>query len=752
MRFAPFAWSLLAAFALPAAAVTIDGHIQPGEWQGARHITDFRQTQPLTGKPAIYPVQAWILATPKGLAVAMRVSQPPGVPRTEQHVQHDFREEVDRVNIDVDFTGSGRTGYNFTVASTGAIDDEVITNETHSSSDWDGIWQHAVSQDAQGWTAEVLIPWYTAPMSSAVNGKRTISVYLDRVIGVLGLRAAWPVASYSNPRFLSDFTPIRVPAYHQSLLAVSPYVSGTYDAVHGSDRLREGADIFWKPDSRFQLTATLNPDFGEVESDDLVVNFGAIETFFSDKRAFFTENHGIFDFSLLDDNSQLVYSRRVGGPADDGDGASDISAAVKLNGSAGATRYGALVAQERGAAGRFFSAARVVHDFGDQNLGLLLTRVEHPFLDRDATVLGIDDHWRPNAEWTIAGNVIGSDIVQHDLRTRGAGATFLADYQPGGGWTSEWAGMHFDDKLQVNDFGYLSRNDFDYLHWEVRKRTTDLPSDSRYSSHEWQFRIDGLNSDDEQLRLRRELRISRDSQLRSGGQENIELDIDSAGWDDLLTRDHGALLLPPSFSLNLRESSPRHGDWAIDSNFSISSGGSAGNGTSAGLSGNREIGYDLEFTPTLYVSNTFNVTVGLEYQYLPDWLVWQHDNLVGRFRQRMLELDSGFFWSISARQELRLKLQAIGLDAHSRGGYLVGADGHARPATEPVGDFSVRDFGVQLRYRYELAPLSYLYVVYGRGGFLEVPQPGAAFDLFRRSFALRQEAQWLVKLNYRLDL
>ncbi|MGH8124447.1 MAG: hypothetical protein ACREPK_01175 [Rhodanobacteraceae bacterium] len=118
LRFASFAWLLLVVLALPVAAVTIDGNIEPGEWKGARHITDFRQTQPLTGKPAIYPIQAWILATPKGLAVAMRVSQPPGVPRTEQHVEHDFREQVDRVNVDVDFTGSGRTGYNFTVAST----------------------------------------------------------------------------------------------------------------------------------------------------------------------------------------------------------------------------------------------------------------------------------------------------------------------------------------------------------------------------------------------------------------------------------------------------------------------------------------------------------------------------------------------------------------------------------------------------------------------------------------------------------
>ena len=69
------------------------------------------------------------------------------------------------------------------------------------------------------------------------------------------------------------------------------------------------------------------------------------------------------------------------------------------------------------------------------------------------------------------------------------------------------------------------------------------------------------------------------------------------------------------------------------------------------------------------------------------------------------------------RHELRLKLQAIGLNADLRQAYRVDPAGNAIPTDEPVDDFSVRNLGLQIRYRYELAPLSYLYVVYGRGGF-----------------------------------
>ena len=82
------------------------------------------------------------------------------------------------------------------------------------------------------------------------------------------------------------------------------------------------------------------------------------------------------------------------------------------------------------------------------------------------------------------------------------------------------------------------------------------------------------------------------------------------------------------------------------------------------------------------------------------------------------------------RHELRLKLQAIGLSAGLRQAYRV-EGGAAMPSDEPVDDFSVENLGVQLRYRYEFRPLSYLYVVYGRGGYQQEPtgrrhrQPGA---------------------------
>ena len=100
-----FGPALLGMLATPAFAVDIDGRIDPDEWRSAQHITDFRKTQPLNGEPASLATEAWILATADGLAVAFRNVQPPSVPRTQQRVQRDFKEQVDRVNVMIDFDG-----------------------------------------------------------------------------------------------------------------------------------------------------------------------------------------------------------------------------------------------------------------------------------------------------------------------------------------------------------------------------------------------------------------------------------------------------------------------------------------------------------------------------------------------------------------------------------------------------------------------------------------------------------------------
>ncbi|MDI9240577.1 DUF5916 domain-containing protein [Lysobacter sp. LF1] len=738
----PLTLAILAALSAPAYAVEVDGRVDPAEWQGARHITDFRKVQPLSLDPASLPTEAWILATPEGLAIAFRNEQPASVPRTRQRVQRDFEEQVDRVNLMIDYDGDGRTGYNFTVSSTDGIADAVITNESQFNDDWDGNWRHAVSEDEQNWYVEMLIPWYIAPMRQGDNGMRTVKIYLDRVIGSTGERSAWPGASFQRSRFLSDFAPVEMAQYSQSLLAVTPYVSGLYDNVNHSSDFDGGVDLFWKPNGQFQLSATLNPDFGQVESDDLVVNFDATEIFISDKRPFFTENQGIFEFTTPSDYSQLLYTRRVGGPADDGNGAGDITAAVKLNGSVGGTKYGVFAADEADEVGRTFGALRVVRDLDKQNLGAMVTHVDRPFLDRDATVLGVDHNWRPTQRWNVQTRLIGSQVDESGRTTDDTGATMWVNYEMDHGWRQRWLAMHFGNELEINDFGYLQRNSTNYLNYEVLRRFTDLPETSRYSSKDWRGRISGTDNDHGD-RLQRQLRISREGNLRNGSYEYAQININSAGIDDLITRGNGLVDKPPNFNAYFEFNRPRKGDWAWEFEADLFSGG---------LAGNDKIGYDLRVQPTYFISDAFSVYLGGYYERIPSWLVWQQDNLIGEFDEERVQLDAGMDWTITNKQELRVKLQAIGLNADLEQAYRVAQSGASIPTADAVDDFSVSNLGFQIRYRYELAPLSYLYVVYGRGGFDQQPFGQGADRALRDSLELRDDEQLLVKLSYRLEL
>lgn len=732
---------LLALLATRTWAVDIDGRIGADEWQAGRHITDFRKTLPLNGEPGSLATEAWILATPDGLAVAFRNSQPPSVPRTQQRVQRDFKDLVDRIDVIIDFDGDRRTGYNFKVSSTGGIYDAILTNETEFNEDWDGNWRYAVDSDADQWTVEVLIPWHIAPMRENVGDVRTIGIYLDRIVGTTGERVSWPLASWDRSRFLSEFAPIEVTSFKQSLLAITPYVSSLYDTIDSDNELDAGVDLFWKPNGQLQLSATVNPDFGQVEADELVVNFDATETFISDKRPFFTENQGIFEFTTPSDFSQLLYTRRIGAPTDDKQGSADITGAVKLNGSIGATKYGVFAADEADEVGRTFGALRVVRDFQQQNLGLLATRVERPFLDRTASVLGIDHNWRPTARWNIRTRLIGSEIDQLGTRTRGDGATIWADYEMDHGWRQQWIAMHFSNDLEINDAGYLSRNSTNYAHWQINRRFTDLPASSRYMSKDWRWRISTDYNDHGQV-LNHRFRVSRESRLRDGSFEFLQLNINSAGVDDLLTRGNGFVNLPPSFDSYLEYETPRHGNWSLHLEAEAYSGG---------LSGNHEVGYSINLEPTYFISDALNVYLGLYASRTPDWLVWQRDNLIGSFDGEESHFSAGFNWVMTNRHELRLKLQAVAVNADIRQGYRVDPFGNAVLSNEPVEDFSVRNFGLQVRYRYEIAPLSYLYVVYGRGGYEEQAVSDGRGRLLRDTFSLRDDDQLLVKFSYRFE-
>ena len=746
---APLTLAILSVFSAPAWAATgqgiqVDGHIDPAEWAGAQHITDFRLTQPLSRAPTPYPTEAWVLATPEGLAFAFRNTQPANVPRTRQSTARDADAATDRVNVYVDFDGDGHAGYNFMVRLSDSIQDETITNENQFNTDWDGNWKHAVSEDGDTWSVEMLIPWYIAPMQGGKNGKRTLGLQLDRVVGATGERMGWPAIFGGEQRFLSAFAKVQVPAYSQSLLAVTPYVVGVYDNIRRRNKYDTGADVFWKPNGKFQLSGTLNPDFGQVESDQLVVNFSAVETFFSDKRPFFTENQSFFDvpFGSLNNANRLIYTRRVGGTADDGSGAGDVTAAVKANGSLAGFNYGFFAATEADAVGRDFFALRGTRDFATQGIGAMVTRVDRPFLDRQATVYEFDHRWTPNAQWGVHTAVVGSSIDQNGRTINDSGGQIRIDDDIGNGWRQQFYGLHLGRNLQLNDFGFLQRNNYNYARYDIGRRFTDLPKESLYNSHDWHVAVSRRVNDDG-LKLADAWAVDRQSDTRNGGSEFFEVSGLTAGHDDLITRGNGAVNVPAQLHGYYEVFVPRKRRWSFNGNA---------NYAATGLNGPSHGAFAFDLNPTYFINDNLSVYAELFAQHNPDWLLWQHDNLLGTFSSNQLQLNGGVQWTISSKQELRVKLETIALDARMRQAWRVAPDGTPMATNDAVPDFSLRNLGFQIRYRYELAPLSNLYIAYVRGGFGFNEFSQDAGSLLGESFALRDSEQLLVKLSYRFEL
>jgi len=284
-------------------ALTIDGRADETLWREAKTFDQFVTVEPYTQEKPQLQQQVRLLSRPEGLAVAFEIEHPADVVRTKPKAQRDQIGAADRFNLIVDYDGKGQTAYNFTVSLAGDIEDGIASRNSFRN-DWDGDWQYAVHETDAGWSVEMLIPWTITAMDPVDGDTRTIGIYLDRVLKSTGERFAYPAIRYSQSDYVNSLAEISVKNYAATTSNWFPYVSMVYDQVNDDVDQKVGLDWFFRYSNAFQLIASLNPDFGQVESDDLVVNFSAIEVFFSDKRPFFTENHDDFKLPLPDDGER----------------------------------------------------------------------------------------------------------------------------------------------------------------------------------------------------------------------------------------------------------------------------------------------------------------------------------------------------------------------------------------------------------------------------------------------------------------
>lgn len=729
-------------------AITIDGRLDEPEWRQAQSFGDFRVTEPFTRAPAAHATELLVLPLPDALYVGLRAEHPPDQ-RTHGHSPRDAPNmDADPAILVIDFEGQGKTAYEFTVTISGSMRDSIILNQSDLSRDWDADWTAKVSEDAHGWSAEWRIPWSTAPEGTVRDGKRTIGVYAARFIKRESVRYAFPAIELLGANFVRDFRRIDIPHYNAPTLDLYPYASITHDTQSGATHGRAGFDLFWKPNGRNQVSAAVNPDFGQVESDNLVVNFTAIETFFEERRPFFTQGQQLFDLRMttvgLDAGNRLVNTRRIGAAPDTGaEGASDILAAAKYTGISGDHEYGVFGAVERDsllAQGRGFLVGRWRHEHSDFSLGYLGTATRHPTLGRDAYVHAIDLNWRPAAGLAFTGLALLSDIHASAAggSARGYGGWGRLDYQPGGRWQHQLSATWFDRRLDFNDLGYQMRANLAEVKTDSQLFIRQYRHGSIADNGYWHLALDHPYS------TRGERLVATDEfghffQWRSGAGSYLAYVHEWPGFNDLLTRGNGSLRMPA-----------RH-NWVIDYQSAVH-----GRFRYYAAAYAREQGFtsytrELQIKPKFFVSDDLSLELTLDYFDSPNWLIWVAGRQVGIYRRQ--ELDSSFAvsWYPNSRQELRLRMQWVGLAAQGRQAYDLAADGTPIPNAALPHDFTVSTVGLQLRYRYEFHPLSDLYVVYSRGGDGSLADRSEPLrEQFTRAWNQTNTSLVFVKLRYRI--
>jgi hypothetical protein len=441
----------------------IDGRLDDAAWAGALPVTGFVQFRPTAGAAPTGQTEARVLIDDDAVYIGMRMFDDPDSVAAQLTRRDASGSFTDWAHVLIDSYHDRRTAFRFSITPRGAKKDVLHYNDSGEDVNWDAVWDASASLTPDGWSAEFRIPLSQLRFARTEDRALVWGINFGREIARHGEWSWWsPVLPsvgglVSQAGELHDLSAVRAPRR----VEVVPYTLGRVTAAPDDPgnpfyRSRDGAasigaDLRLGIGSNLTLSATINPDFSQVEADPSVVNLSALESFFAEKRPFFTEGSNIFGFGIgTDDGSgeSLFYSRRIGrtpqrsarpaGGFADAPDATTILGAAKLSGrTASGWTIGflnAITAEEEARLAipgepewsepveprTNYAVLSLSRDFdgGRSTLGILGTSVKRDlsdarfeFLRSSAWSLGINGRHRfLNDTWEASGYVAGSHI------------------------------------------------------------------------------------------------------------------------------------------------------------------------------------------------------------------------------------------------------------------------------------------------------------------------------------------------------
>jgi Domain of unknown function (DUF5916)/Carbohydrate family 9 binding domain-like len=329
----------------------LDGTVQGAAWTRASVVSEFHQREPFEKQPATERTEVRILYDRRYLYFGIHCydSEPHGIVATELRRDADFSVD-DNFTILLSPANDRRNGYTFTINPLGTQFDALISGEGRvNDPNWDGVWKSDAKITSDGWTATLAIPFSTLNFKTSSNV--TMGINFRRFIRRKNEEDLWQayLRIYGLERISESGELVNLKDIGSGrLLIIKPYILGGVraDSQNGSQALHTGGlDIKYGIRSNLVANLTFNTDFADADVDPVRLNITPFKVFLPEKRPFFLENSGIFQFSSRG-NTQLFFSRQIGiDPVTGQQVPLDVGA--KLTGSVGDYDIGLLDAKTR---------------------------------------------------------------------------------------------------------------------------------------------------------------------------------------------------------------------------------------------------------------------------------------------------------------------------------------------------------------------------------------------------------------------
>ena len=400
--------------------ISINGVLDEPAWANAPVARDFIQNDPREGEPATYDTEVRVLYDDQAIyfGIFAKDTEPAAIIISD--LKKDFNTgNSDGFRVIIDTFADQRNGYQFAINPAGAKWDAQMSNEgRENNANWDGVWDVRTKITETGWYAEIWIPFRTLKFRE--GDPQTWGLNFERKLRRLNEDSYWsPLPRiYSLERVslagtIDDLRGLR-PGKNLRFKPYASTSSSTIGPASPDGDFDAGFDVKYGVTSGLTWDFTVNTDFSQVEADEQQVNLSRFSLFFPEKRDFFLENSGIFQFGSPSmggggggggggtggrqngsQDMRLFFSRRIG-LSDDG-AAIPILAGTRLTGRAGPFSIGALNIQQRekyGTPATNFTALRTQRDvLANSDIGLIFLNKEEEGSHYNR-VAGVDANFR----------------------------------------------------------------------------------------------------------------------------------------------------------------------------------------------------------------------------------------------------------------------------------------------------------------------------------------------------------------------